>query len=62
MNMYVWNKVLKDYGYGTIVIHAKNLKQAREIATKNKLINEIQMTKPDKTFRGKGIVSQGGSA
>lgn len=59
--MYVWNKVLKDYGYGMIVIHARGIKEAREIAMKNKLSNEIQMTKPDLTFYGKGLVSLNGS-
>lgn len=72
MKMYVWNKdVLKDYGYGMIVIHAKNITQARQIALDNNLQDELRSRgrsgkwkwkKPDKTFYGKGCVSQMGSA
>lgn len=72
MKMYLWTKVLKDYGYGIIVIHAKDITQARQIALENNLQNEILINsasgrgkwkwrKPTKIFSGKGCAYQSGS-
>lgn len=70
MKMYVWEKVLRDYGYGKIVIHARTITEARAIALTNNLQNEIRTmkkdkwiwVKPTKVYSGKGCVQCHGSA
>ena len=70
MKMYVWEKVLQDYGYGKIVIHANNITEARDVALSNNLQNEIRTMKkdkwvwikPTKTYSGKACVECPGSA
>jgi len=60
--LYVWHHVLTDYTSGMIVIHARNLNEAYEIASKQQrkkenytpLMNEIGSKKPNK------IISKGG--
>ena len=69
MKVFVWNKVLKDYSYGMIVIHAEDLGHARDQIRRSMKIkgegihyHEALEQQPDIIIEFEGMTSCWGGA